>query len=123
MKKMIGKIMLGIITAGTMAASQAAEFSRFEYESRGAPGAVVYNLTIDFDKRILITQESNSSKPKKKNHYAETGTARRTAERAEQRRRHRMERQIQARDASVRRDILGCIVCSDGWNKPENTWG
>ena len=58
--------MLGIITAGMLAACKDAEISKFEYESRGMPGSVVYNLTIDFDKRILITQESNSSKPKKK---------------------------------------------------------
>ena len=76
MRKMIGKIMLGIITAVMMAGcedesfqvrnSQTAEFSKFEYESRGAPWEVVYDLTIDFDKGVLITQESNSSKPKTK---------------------------------------------------------
>ena len=71
MRETIGKIMVGIITAAIMAACQAAEFSKFEYESRGAPWEVVYNLTIDFDKGVLITQESfrddwNSSKPRKK---------------------------------------------------------
>ena len=71
--------MLGIIVAGMMAGcqdessqvrnGQTAEFSKFEYESRGAPWEVVYNLTIDFDKGVLITQESfrsdwEPSKPK-----------------------------------------------------------
>ena len=50
--------MVGIITAAMMAACQAAEFSKFEYESRGAPWTVVYNLTIDFDKGILIIKEA-----------------------------------------------------------------
>ena len=50
--------MLGIITAVMMAASQAAEFSKFEYESRGAPWTGVYNLIIDFDKGILIIKEA-----------------------------------------------------------------
>ena len=56
MRKTIGKVMLGIITAAMMAACQAAEFFRFEYESRGAPWEVGYHLTIDFDNRVLITQ-------------------------------------------------------------------
>ena len=50
--------MVGIITAAMMAACQAAEFFKFEYESRGAPWTVVYHLTIDFDKGILIIKEA-----------------------------------------------------------------
>ena len=50
--------MLGIITAGMLAACKDPEISKFEYESRGAPWTVVYKLTIDFDKRILITKKA-----------------------------------------------------------------
>lgn len=50
--------MLGIITAGMLAACKDPEISKFEYESRGMPGSVVYNLIINFDKRILITKET-----------------------------------------------------------------
>ena len=56
MKKMILGMVFGILAAGMMAASQAAEFFRFEYDSRGAPWEVGYHLTIDFDNRVLITQ-------------------------------------------------------------------
>ena len=63
--------MCGIMVAGMLAGCQTEDFSKFEYESRGAPWDVVYKLTIDFDKRILITQEADnrssfSSNPKTK---------------------------------------------------------
>ena len=71
MKKTISGIMCGIMVAGLLAGCQTEVFSKFEYESRGAPWDVVYKLTIDFEKRILITQEADdwssfSSNPKTK---------------------------------------------------------
>lgn len=58
MKKMILGMVFGILTIGLLAGDQRVEFSKFEYESRGAPWTVVYNLTIDFDKGILIIKEA-----------------------------------------------------------------
>ena len=71
MKKTFSRIMCGIMVAGLLAGCQTEDFSKFEYESRGAPWDVIYKLTIDFEKRILMTQEANdrasfSSNPKTK---------------------------------------------------------
>ena len=71
MKKTFSGIMCGIMVAGLLAGCRTEVFSKFEYESRGAPWDVVYKLTIDFEKRILMTQEANdrasfSSNPKTK---------------------------------------------------------
>ena len=71
MKKTISGIMCGIIAIGMLTGCRTEVFSKFEYESRGAPWDVVYKLTIDFDKRILITLEADdrtsfSSNPKTK---------------------------------------------------------
>ena len=60
MRKAISRIMLGFLAAGLLTGCKTEEFSKFGYESRGAPWEVVYELTIDFDKRILITQEAEN---------------------------------------------------------------
>ena len=61
MKKTFLGLLCGIIAVEVLAGSQTAVFSKFEYESRGAPWEVVYNLTIDLDKRILTTQITKNS--------------------------------------------------------------
>ena len=71
MKKTFSGVLCGIIATLMLAGCKAEVFSKFEYESRGAPWDMVYKLTIDFDKRILITQEADnrssfSSNPKTK---------------------------------------------------------
>ena len=64
MKKTITGIMCGILVTGLLAGCQT-KFSKFEYGEIRLPTVMVYKLTIDFDKRILITQEgpSYSSNP------------------------------------------------------------
>ena len=71
MKKTFSGVLCGIIATLMLAGCKAEVFSKFEYESRGAPWDMVYKLTIDFDKRVLITQEADdrasfSSNPKTK---------------------------------------------------------
>ena len=56
MMKMFFGLLCGFIAAELLAGSRTADFSKFEYESRGAPWEMVYNLAIDFDKRTLTTQ-------------------------------------------------------------------
>ena len=56
MMKMFFGLLCGIMAAELLAGSRTADFSKFGYESRGAPWEVIYNMTIDFGKRILTTQ-------------------------------------------------------------------
>ena len=74
MKKMIFGVFFGILAAGLLAGSQqkTVEFSKFEYGSRGAPWELVYKLTIDFDKKVLITQEAEDRKSFRSNPKTET---------------------------------------------------
>ena len=59
MKKTISGIMYGIIATGLLAGCQT-EFSKFEYGEMSLPSVMVYKFIIDFDKRVLITQEGPS---------------------------------------------------------------